>query len=113
VPRPKSEFDALYSYEVYEPTELLDADAMYRVDEVARLLQDLPPTAELDPETEDRLIAWTIPWLFEHRDELCISDPTGDEPGYFGLRAGVGDAGERTDETETGDTGPEEKADGA
>jgi hypothetical protein len=85
VPRPKAEFDALYPYELYEPAELLDEDAMYRVDEVARLLQDLSPGAELDPETEDRLIAWTIPWLFEHRAALCISDPTGDEPGYFGL----------------------------
>jgi hypothetical protein len=96
VPRPKSEFDTLFSYEVYDPAELLDADAMYRVDEIARLMQDLPPGAELDPETEDRLIAWTIPWLFEHRGDLCISDPTGDEPGYFGLRAGVGEDAEAT-----------------
>ena len=108
MPRAKSEFDTLYSYEVYDPTELLDTDAMYRVDEIARLMQDLPPTAELDPETEDRLIAWTIPWLFEHRGDLCISDPAGDEPGYFGLRAGVGgdgvDAGDEADGSATGDT---------
>jgi hypothetical protein len=97
VPRPKAEFDTLYPYEVYEPAELLDEDAMYRVDEVARMMQDLPPTADLDPETEDRLIAWTVPWLFWHRDALCISDPTGDEPGYFGLRAGAGDADETPD----------------
>ena len=87
VPRPKSEFETLFPYEVYDPEELLEADAMYRVDEIARLMQDLPPTADLDPDTEDRLIAWTIPWLFANRDALAISDPTGDEPGYFGLRA--------------------------
>jgi hypothetical protein len=96
VPQPKAEFDTLFSYEVYEPPELLDPDAMYRVDEIARLMQDLPPSAELDPETEDRLIAWTVPWLFEHRDKLCISDPTGDEPGYFGLRAGTGETDDAT-----------------
>jgi len=91
VPRPKAEFDRLYPYEVYEPAELLEPDSMYRVDEVARLMQDLPPTAELDPETEDRLIAWTVPWLFANRDALVISDPAGDEPGYFGLRERDGD----------------------
>ncbi len=106
MPRPKTEFDRRYPYEVYEPAELLEPDAMYRVDEVARLMQDLPPTADLDPETEDRLIAWTVPWLFAHRDALCISDPTGDEPGYFGLR-------EERDDTDTvgttnGDGGPDE-----
>lgn len=103
MPRPKSEFDTLFSYEVYEPAELLGADAMYRIDEIARLMQDLPPGAELDPETEDRLIAWTIPWLFDHRDDLCISDPTGDEPGYFGLRAGMGAKGDEADEADEAD----------
>jgi hypothetical protein len=90
VPRPKSEFETLFGYEVYEPAELFDPDRMYTVAEVARLLQDLPPDADLDHATESRLVAWTIPWLFAHRDALCISDPVGDEPGYFGLRAGSG-----------------------
>jgi hypothetical protein len=90
VPRPKSEFETLFGYEVYEPAELFDPDRMYTVAEVARLLQDLPPDADLDHATESRLVAWTIPWLFAHRDALCISDPVGDEPGYFGLRDGVG-----------------------
>lgn len=86
MPRRKSDFDALYPYEVYEPAELFDPDLMYTVAEVARLLQDLPPDADLDPETEERVVAWTVPWLFAHRDRLVISDPVGDEPGYFGLR---------------------------
>lgn len=86
MPRPKSAFDALYPYEVYEPAELFDPERMYTVAEVARLLQDLPPDADLAPETEERVIAWTVPWLFAHRDDLVISDPVGDEPGYFGLR---------------------------
>lgn len=90
MPRPKSAFDDLYPYETYDPAELLEQDSMYRVDEIARLMQDLSPTADLDPETEDRLIAWTIPWLFRNREALCISDPTGDEPGYFGLREATG-----------------------
>jgi hypothetical protein len=87
MPRPKDEFDALYSYEVYEPSEVLDPEMMYTVPEVARLLQDLPPDADLDPETEERVVAWTIPWLFANREKLSISDPVGDEPGYFGLRS--------------------------
>ncbi len=107
MPRAKAEFDRRYPYEVYEPAELLEPDAMYRVDEVARLMQDLPPTADLDPETEDRLIAWTVPWLFAHRDALCISDPTGDEPGYFGLRE-ERDDGADTVGTTNGDGGPDE-----
>ena len=103
MPRPKSEFDALFGYEVYEPAELLDASRMYTVAEVARLLQDLSPDADLDHATESRLVAWTIPWLFAHRDALCISDPVGDEPGYFGLRAGV----ETDDEAPAASDGPE------
>jgi hypothetical protein len=86
VPRPKSEFDALYPYTVYEPAEVLDPDRMYTVPEVARLLQDLAPDADLDPATEERVVAWTIPWLFANRERLVISDPVGEEPGYFGLR---------------------------
>lgn len=86
MPRPKSEFDSLYPYEVYEPAEVFEPDRMYTVPEVARLLQDLPPDADLDPGTEERVVAWTIPWLFDNRDRLVISDPVGDESGYFGLR---------------------------
>jgi hypothetical protein len=94
VPRPKAEFDQLFTYEVYEPVELLDPDQMYTVAEIARLLQDLPAEADLDPETEERILAWTIPWLFAHREQLTISDPVGDEPGYFGLRESAAETDE-------------------
>lgn len=86
MPSQKAEFETLFPYEMYEPAELLDEEKMYTVHEVTRLLQDLPPEADLDPETEERLLAWTIPWLFANREALVISDPVGDEPGYFGLR---------------------------
>lgn len=86
MPKPKSEVDTLYPYQVYEPEELLDSDLMYTVGEVARLLQGLPLDTDLDVETEERIIAWTVPWLFANRDDLVINDPEGDEPGLFGLR---------------------------
>ena len=86
MPRPKEEFDTLYPYVLYDPEDVMDPDSMYTVSEIARLLQGLPPDADLDAETEDRVVAWCVPWLMAHTDELLINDPTGDEPGYFGLR---------------------------
>jgi len=86
MPRPKDDFETLYPYRLFEPEELLDEDQMYTVPEIARLLQGLGPEVDLDPETEGRLVAWTIPWMFDHRESLVINDPEGDEPGYFGLR---------------------------
>ena len=85
MPKPKDDFDTLYPYRLYEPTEVLNADLMYTVPEIARLLQGLDPDVELDADTEDRVVAWTIPWLMTHADELVINDPVGDEPGYFGV----------------------------
>jgi len=85
MPRPKDDFDTLYPYRLFEPAELLDEDLMYTVPEIARLLQGLGTDVDLEPETEERVIAWTIPWLIEHRESLVINDPEGDEPGYFGL----------------------------
>ena len=85
MPRPKADFDTLYPYRLYEPGEVLDPEMMYTVPEIARLLQGLDPEAELDADTEDRVVAWTIPWLMEHTDDLVINDPVGDEPGYFGV----------------------------
>jgi hypothetical protein len=85
MPRPKDDFETLYPYRLYEPDDILDPDAMYTVPEIARLLQGLEVDTELDADTEDRVIAWTIPWLMRHADELVINDPVGDEPGYFGL----------------------------
>ncbi|WP_256288253.1 DUF5827 family protein [Halobellus inordinatus] len=85
MPKPKDDFDTLYPYRLYEPTEVLDSELMYTVPEIARLLQGLDPDVELDADTEDRVVAWTIPWLMTHAEELVINDPVGDEPGYFGV----------------------------
>ena len=85
MPKPKDDFDTLYPYRLYEPTEVLDSELMYTVPEIARLLQGLDPDVELDADTEDRVVAWTIPWLMTHADDLVINDPVGDEPGYFGV----------------------------
>ncbi|MFB6091932.1 MAG: DUF5827 family protein [Haloquadratum sp.] len=91
MPRPKDAFETLYPYRLYEPEEILDPELMYTVPEIARLLQGLDPDAELDPDTEDRVITWTIPWLMKHADELVINDPVGDEPGYFGVESEDGE----------------------
>ncbi|ADQ67022.1 hypothetical protein C499_04661 [Halogeometricum borinquense DSM 11551] len=87
MPRPKTEFETLYPYQLYEPEEVLDDELMYTVPEIARLLQGLDPATELDAETEDQVVTWTIPWLMAHADELVINDPEGDEPGYFGIQS--------------------------
>jgi len=87
VPKPKSEFETLVPCEFYEPAELLDPDEMYTVYEIARLLQDLEPGAELDPDTENVLLDWTIPWVMANADDLVVADPPDeDEPGYYGLK---------------------------
>ena len=85
MPKPKAEFETLYPYRLYEPEDLLDPELMYTVPEVARLLQGLDPDAPLDADTEDRVVAWTIPWLIAHAETLVINDPVGDDPGYFGI----------------------------
>jgi len=87
VPKPKSEFETLVPCEFYEPAELLAPDKMYTVYEIARLLQDLEPGAELDPDTENVLLDWTIPWVMANADDLVVADPPNeDEPGYYGLK---------------------------
>ncbi|WP_336023148.1 DUF5827 family protein [Halobellus salinisoli] len=85
MPKPKSAFETLYPYRLYEPEDVLDPEKMYTVPEIARLLQGLDPDAQLDADTEDRVVVWTIPWLMAHAEELVINDPVGDEPGYFGV----------------------------
>jgi hypothetical protein len=87
MPRPKSNFDQLHPCDFYEPDELLEADQMYTVYEIARLLQGLDPDAELEAETEDILLDWAIPWVMFNADALVIADPeSDDEPGYYGLK---------------------------
>ncbi|MFB6295322.1 MAG: DUF5827 family protein [Halobacteriales archaeon] len=87
MPVAKSEFDQLHPCEFYEPGELLEAGMLYTVPEIARLLQELEPDADLDPETEAVLIDWAIPWIMTNADDLIVADPrSDDEPGYYGLR---------------------------
>lgn len=86
MPRPKSEFEELYPCDFYEPAELLESGQMYTVYEIARLLQDLEPNAELDPETENILLDWTIPWIMQNAADLVVAEPeTEADPGYYGL----------------------------
>ena len=87
MPKSKDEFDTLYPYQLYEPEEVLEEDLMYTVPEISRVLQGLDPETELDAETEERIVVWTVPWLMAHADELVINDPEGDEPGYFGRQS--------------------------
>lgn len=85
--KPKDAFDAIYPCEFYQPADVMDAELMYTVPEIARLLQGLEPDDELEPETEAVLVDWAIPWIMVHADELVIADPTDeDEPGHYGVR---------------------------
>ena len=86
MPVPKSEFDDLRSLEFRDPEEVLDPDEMYTVYEIARILQELDPDAEIDAETEAILLDWAIPWVISNSDDLVVADPrSDDEPGYYGL----------------------------
>jgi hypothetical protein len=86
MPVPKMEFDELFPCDFYTPAELLDDDKLYTVYEIARLLQDLEPDAELDPDTENVLLDWAIPWVMMHADDLVVAEPREEEePGYYGV----------------------------
>ncbi|MFB6093698.1 MAG: DUF5827 family protein [Halanaeroarchaeum sp.] len=86
MPEPKEAFPALHPADFYTPAELLDDDQLYTVYEIARLLQELEPDAELEPQTEDVLLDWAIPWIMVHADDLVVAEPrTDDEPGYYGV----------------------------
>jgi hypothetical protein len=87
MPRPKVDFSALHPCDFYEPAELLEPGQMYTLYEIARLLQDLDTDEELDPETEEVLIDWTIPWMMANAEELVVGEPdTEADPGYYGLK---------------------------
>lgn len=87
MPLPKSEFDTLFPCDFSTPEDLLEPDQMYTVYEIARLLQQLDPDAEIEAETEDILLDWAIPWVMVHADDLVIADPRSEEePGYYGLK---------------------------
>lgn len=86
MPVQKREFESLHPASFYEPDELLEADQMYTVYEIARLLQGLGPDEALDPETEEILLDWAIPWVMVNAEDLVIAEPrTDDEPGWYGL----------------------------
>lgn len=87
--RKKSDLDAIYPCEFYEPADIMDPDLMYTVPEIARLLQGLDPDHALTPETEAVLLDWAVPWIMQNAEDLVIADPTvEEEPGMYGLRSG-------------------------
>lgn len=89
MPREKESFDRLHPCDFYTAEELLGADQMYTVSEIARLLQGLEPDANIDDETESVLLDWAIPWVMNNAEELVVADPPAeDAPGYYGLRKG-------------------------
>ncbi|WP_254543601.1 DUF5827 family protein [Halomarina pelagica] len=86
MPRPKDDFDRLRPLEFRTPDEVLDANEMYTIYEIARLLQGLDADRELDAETEDVLLDWAIPWVIVNADAFVFGEPEADdEPGYYGL----------------------------
>ena len=87
MPIPKSEFDQLHPCNFYEPAELLEPDEMYTVYEIARMLQELEPDAELDAGTEEILLDWAIPWIMYNSEALVVAEPRDEaDPGYYGLK---------------------------
>ncbi len=87
MPKPRDAFDDLRTFEFREPEEVLDADKLYTVYEISRLLQGLEPDFDLDPETENILLDWAIPWMLDHSESFVFAEPDDDnEPGHYGLR---------------------------
>ena len=86
MPIEKSSVDQLRPLEFREPESVLDEEKLYTVPEIARLLQGVDPEEPLDPETENVLIDWAIPWIMNHPESFVFAEPTDDtEPGYYGL----------------------------
>lgn len=86
MPRPRDEFDDLRPLEFRNPDEVLDAEKMYTIYEIGRLLQGVDPDEELDVETENVLLDWAIPWMLKYSDRFVFAEPrSDDEPGYYGL----------------------------
>jgi len=89
MPIPKDEADDLRPLAFREPAEVLDADELYTVYEIARLLQGITVDEELDVETENVLLDWAIPWMMKYADYLVFAEPSSEmEPGYYGLADG-------------------------
>jgi hypothetical protein len=86
MPRPKEAFETVRPLEFREPDEVLEADQMYTIYEIARLLQGVEPDRELDVDTENVLLDWAIPWMLKHSEAFVFADPEADEDaGYYGL----------------------------
>ncbi|WP_276257595.1 DUF5827 family protein [Haloglomus litoreum] len=89
MPRPRDSFDDLRDLAFREPDEVLDANRLYTVYEIARLLQGVPLDEELDVETENVLLDWAIPWLVYNQQQFVFAEPEHDsQPGYYGLKVG-------------------------
>lgn len=86
MPKPKSAVERLHPCDFYTPEELLDSEKLYTIPEIARLLQELEPDAELDDATEQVLLDWAVPWVMVHADDLVVAEPGDDEPGYYGVK---------------------------
>lgn len=86
MPIQREEVDDLRPLAFREPADVLEEDKLYTVYEISRLLQGLDINDELDVETENVLLDWTIPWMLKHADSFVFAEPTDDtEPGYYGL----------------------------
>jgi hypothetical protein len=86
MPRPREEFEDLRGFEFRDPVEVLEPDYLYTVYEIARLLQGVDPSREMDAETEDILLDWAIPWMLDNSEAFVFAEPAAeDEPGYYGL----------------------------
>jgi hypothetical protein len=86
MPRPKADFSDLRDLQFRDPDEVLEADQMYTIYEIARLLQGLETDAELDVETENVLLDWAIPWMIKNAEDFVFAEPDSDaEAGYYGL----------------------------
>ena len=86
MPRPRAEFEDTRPFEFREPEEVLDADQFYTVSEIGRLLQGLDPDEPLDPETENVILDWAIPWMLINAESFVFAEPSDDQAaGYYGL----------------------------
>jgi hypothetical protein len=86
MPVSKAEYDDLRPLEFREPEAVLEADKLYTVFEIGRLLQGLEADADLDVETENVLLDWAIPWMLKNEDSFVFAEPAAEnEPGYYGL----------------------------
>jgi len=86
MPVPKSEYDDILPFDLHEPEEILDAEKLYTIPEIARLLQGLPVDAELSDFNESVFIDWAIPWMISNQGDLVIAEPRDEDVvGLFGL----------------------------